>query len=296
MSRLRLLESIRNVLSSRYFTPEQIDKVIPNLGEELIRQPACLAEVVDTWNRLLGRAGTANFLDNKISEDVIPAVAKPPSNCSIDAELKVDMTYILADVEPNLLRVDPSKLVQRYEKVRGLGLTNSIAEEWLLLFNAPQGFFLQDWVHLSKKIYYIEQNVLDMLYDKKERKEMVVHPIVRAAKAVERDFDHIRIRYMFALRSGYKSLSHMYSVQTASNRPGLKELLLSDTRNYLKEFSPFCSDREYKVFSDLIRNHELDEDDADIYEDLAELNALSHSDRRQALRDGSFRRTSHDEE
>lgn len=274
MSRLKLLSTARNALASRYFNPDQIDKILPNLDEELLRQPECLNEIIDTWNVLMSSADPS-----RLSKNSTPAVARPPAS-SIMRDMDVDMTYILADVEPNLLRLDPQKLIQRHNRILGLGIARNSGENWAILLNAPCGFYLQDWVQLSKKLYYIEQNVLNFLYDKKELKEMNVHPLVKAAKCIECEFDLIRLRYLFAYRSGYKSLSHMFRVQTALTTPGLKELILSDTKSYMKKFAPFCSYDEYNSFSDLIKNYELDEDDADLITDLAELNALSHQERK----------------
>lgn len=292
---MRVLDSIRKVLATRHFNSDQIEKVIPSLGEELLRRPECLAEVVDTWNILMGR----NINDPSqmhYPTESVPALARPPKSSILDKSFDIDMTHILADVEPSLLRLDPKKLIQRHTRVKGLGLTHNLGEDWLLLFNSAQGFYLQEWVHLTKKIYYIESNVLALLYDKKELKEMTVHPLVKAAKAVELDFNVIRLRYLFAHRSGFRSLSHLFNVQTAQNRPSLKELLLSSNNSYLDIFAPYCSLEEYRCFSDLVRNYELDEDDAEIYQGLAELNALSHTFGKKALEDSSYRRASHDEE
>lgn len=285
-----MLNTARNALASRYFNSDQIDKILPNLDEELLRRPECLSEIVDTWNTIMSASGNPYMPRDK---DMTPALAKPPAN-SIMRHMDMDMTYILADVEPNLLRLDPDKLLKRHMRVMGLGIARNSGENWALLLNAPRGFYLQDWVQLSKKIYYIEENVLNFLYDKKQLKEMTVHPLLKAAKCVECEFDIIRLRYLFALRTGYKSLGHMFKVQTALTAPGLRELLLSDTKSYLRKFAPFCSYDEYNSFSDLIKNYELDEDDADVLSDLAELNALSHQERRAEYRK-RFENNSHEE-
>lgn len=269
----KALGKAKEVLAERLFSEQQIKTLLPRLHEKMIEEPKYLGEIIDKWNQMLGTAGSTNRQLAPSPRGSIPPVAKPPKTCSLAD--KVDMTNILADLEPDLLLIDPEKLFIRQERIRSLGITKTLAEEWLLLFNAPRGLYLQDWVELTKKIYYVEERVIDFLYDKKEKKAMVLHPLVKSAAVTETDFDHIRTRYLFALRSGYKSLSHLYKVQTALDKPSLTDLILADNRSYLQRFASYCSLEEYNAFSDLMKNHDLDEDDAEIFEKLAELNNLS---------------------
>lgn len=266
--RFKLLE---RVLLDRYFTEPQIGRIVPRLHKNYYQEPECLGEVIDTWNSIMN---SASF--NTMEQDCIPRVAKPPKN-SIIGNLKLDMNSILADVEPDLLLLDPKKLISRHKKIAGLNITKNMAEVWLILFNAPRGFYLQDWTELTKKIYYIEHNVIDFLYEKKEQKTMDVHPIVKSAAVTEADFDHIRTRFLFASRSGYKTLSHMFKVQTALEQPTLTDIILADNKTFLKKFAPFCSIEEYASFSNLIKECDIDEDDAYIFEKLAEVNAINHN-------------------
>lgn len=270
LNRTNLVRKIREVLAQKLFTEKQIDKVIPRLSDDYIRDPTHLIQVINTWNTLMGRS-SPSFIE--FGMDYSPPLAVPPASALL-GKIEVDMNVVLADIEPDLLLLDPEKLVSRHKKIQGLGLTKNLGEEWLLLFNAPRGFYLQDWVELSKKIYYTEHKLIDFLFDKKEQKAMDVHPIVKSAAISEIDFDHIRTRYLFALRCGYAALSHLYSVQMALDRPTLRDLVLADNRSYLDKFAPFCSEEEYNSFSNMIKNTEVDEDDAEIFERLADLNAL----------------------
>lgn len=286
----KLLQGVRAVLAERSFSDTQITKLLPRLHEQHIEQPKLLAEIIDCWNKVMGKAFTPEFmmqdLGSNISVETITPTASPPTKSLIrqqNVTRKINMTNILADIEPDLLLFSPEKLQQRHEKIIGLGLLHSLSENWLLLFNAPRGFYLQDWSELTKKIYYIDQKVLDLLYDKKEQREMQVHPIVKSAAVTEADFDHIRTRYLFAARTGYKELSHMHKVQTALTRPSIKDLILSEDVVYLERFAPFCTDEEFSCFSNLIKNHELDEDDADMFQELAELHALTHEEVKQRM-------------
>lgn len=271
-SRAHLLSKIREVLSQKFFNEHQIEKIIPRLQGEILENPEHLTEIVNTWNILMGTSGMR--LENEDPRRT-PAMSAPPSKMSVGAT-KINMNTILADVEPDLLLLDPKKLIARHNRIKGLGIAKNLNEEWLLLFNAPRGFYLQDWVELSKKIYYVEHKLIDFLFDKKEQKSMLVHPIVRCAAISEIEFDHIRTRYLFALRSGYAALSHMYSVQMALDRPGLRELVLTDNQAFLEKFAPFCSEDEYSAFSNLIKSTSIDEDDAEVFEKLADLNALRY--------------------
>lgn len=270
-SRTSLLNNVRAVLAQRWFTDAQIEKIIPRLRDEYIKEPEVLHENIDTWNIIMR---SISDIPNQPSDLLtIPPTAKPPSKTHLYSS-QVDMNTILSDVEPDLLLLCPDKLKQRHKRILGLGIVTNLAESWTVLFNAPRGYYMQDWVELTKKIYYIEHRLIDFLLDKNERKTLKIHPLVRHAASVESDFDHIRTRYLFASRCGYQSLSHMYSIQSALERPTLGDLILSSDAEFLKKFTPFCSEEEYSSFANLIKNHDQDEDDADIFEKLADLNSL----------------------
>lgn len=262
------------LLAERTFTNEQIEKVIPRLHEEIMKEPKYLAEIVDAWNILMNRTSMDKEKFDTPSFDTVPSTAKAPVSSFLGSQ-NIDMNHILADIEPDLLLLDPEKLIKRHNRIVGLGIAQNLGQLWTLLYNAPRGFYLQDWSHLSKKIYYIEHRLLDFLYEKKEQKSMLVHPLVKSAACVEADFDHIRTRYLFAMRCGYKSLSHLYDVQTALDKPSLKDIVLSDNESFLDKFAPFCTTEEYTCFANLIKNHDIDEDDADVIERLAELDAVN---------------------
>lgn len=268
------MEGVREVLASRFFTESQIKKVIPRLHEEHIKEPKYIGEIVDCWNDLMSN-GLSEFKDPELSDRYTPQVAHPPkrsfiSNCGFD------MNTVLADIEPDLLLLDPTKLLTRHRRVQGLGICNTASDLWTILYNAPRGFYLQDWIELSKKIYYIEHYLIDFLYDKKEQKSLTTHPLVKSAASVEINFDQIRTRYLFAHRSGYHTLSHLYDVQMALEKPNLGDILLADNKSYLSKFTPFCSEEEYNSFSNLIKNYDFDEDDAKLFDNLAELDSLKH--------------------
>ncbi|CAA3006400.1 Hypothetical predicted protein [Olea europaea subsp. europaea] len=270
----KVFEPIRRVLSERAFTDFQIERVLPKLHEEYRRRPEMLGEIVDTWNRIMGQSLPPSGEYLEVLE-TIPATASAPKNSPLSRQA-IDMCTMLSEVEPTLLMLDPKKLERRHNNIQGLGLTRNSAERWAILFNAPRGFYLQDWKELTRKVYYIEHKVLDLLYDKKEQREMETHPLVRSAASVEADFDHIRTRYLFASRAGFRELSHMYNVQTVTTRLSLKDLILSDDANFLEKFSPYCSDEEYSSFANLIKNHELDEEDCDVCNLLADLDSIRH--------------------
>lgn len=276
-TRSKLISRVKEVLLDRMFSENQINKLIPKLNDNYINEPHSLAQIIDTWNIIMSSSShDVRIVEQRLKTNVVPTVAKPPTKSKFASSYKdIDMTTILAEVEPSLLLFDPEKLVLRHNKVLDLRHSNNLGEHWMLLFNAPRGYYLQDWSDLTKKIYYIEHNLIDLIYDKKEVKEMEVHPITKSASIVEADFNHIRTRYLFALRSGYKSLSHLYSVQMASTRPVLNDIIMTDNATFLKKFSPFCSLEEYSAFSNLIKNNDYDADDAEIFEKLAELNSLN---------------------
>jgi hypothetical protein len=269
----KVSKCVRSVLLDRSFTDRQIETLLPRLHPEHFKQPELLAETIDAWNFCMRAKPISHELS--LTGDTIPATASPPSS-ALTAKRKINMNTILAEVEPDLLMFRPDKLVQRRNNIQGLGIINNLNQHWTVLFNAPRGFYLQDWLELTKKIYYIDSKVIDLLYDKKEQKEMECHPLVKSAATVEADFDHIRTRYLFAKRTGYRELSHLQRVQAVHNRPTLKDLILVEDAVFLERFAPFCSTEEYNSFANLIKNHDLDEDDAEICSQLAELESLRY--------------------
>lgn len=274
--RLQLINQAKSVLFERHFSERQVEKLVPRLHEELIKQPKFLAEIIDTWNTLMGSTKQDFNAESDYSNviETIRPLAIPPRKSLLGRDSNINMTHILADVEPDLLLLEPSKLIARHERIRGLGIALDTGQMWSLLFNAPRGFYLQDWTELMKKIFYMEHKVIDLLYEKKDLKVMERHPILKAAATVESDFDHIRTRYLFAFRCGYKALSHIYPVQTALTQPTLKDLILVSDAEYLRKFAPFCSEEEYSCFSNLIKNTDYDDEDAEVFSKYAELETL----------------------
>lgn len=269
-----VLDGVKRLLSERSFNEKQIQNIIPHLHEEIIKKPQYLNEILDTWNIVMSKASGPTSLNSGPNvRGFVPAIAKPSANFILD-DANIDLNYILGDIEPRLLLLDPIKLVERQAKINGLGLTHSINDHWLLLVHAPRGFYLQKWSELMKKFLYIQNNILDFLFDKKKQKEMEYHPLIRNAAVTEVDLDHIRTRYLFAQRCGYVELANMYPVRIATNEPTLKELILSDDRAYLRMFAPYCSFEEYSSFADLIKNHELEEDDVEVVNKLTDLNCI----------------------
>lgn len=273
----KLLTDVKDVLLKRMFNERQIENIIPRLHNGHFEQPSELVKIIDTWNDIMGsaRLQEESSVERNLELKRTPKVAKPPGRSLLGTHYKeVDMTTILGDVEPDLLLLDPKKLIARHNKINGLGLTQNLGEQWTLLYNAPRGFYLQDWLELSKKLYYIEHKLVSFLYDKKELREMTTHPMLKSASIVEADFDHIRTRYLFAERSGYKTLGFLYDVQTALDKPKLGDIVTSDIDYYMSKFAPYCTMEEYSAFSELIKHNDFDQDDAEVFEKLAELESI----------------------
>lgn len=264
-----MIASIRELLTERCFTPTQIETLLPKLDENFVREPAYLAEIIDTWNNVMANI----FAPALPAKGMIPSNAAPPAGSFLQ-RLDINMQRILTEVEPDLLLMHPEKLVERHTRLLDLGLCKTGHDFWTVLFNAPRGFYMQDWNDLLKKVYYIDNQIVDFLFDKKDLQDEDIHPIVRASTCIEANIDHIRARYLFASKSGYKALAHMYPIQTGLEKPRLKDLLLIDNQAYLKIFAPFCTIEEYKTFAALIKNYDYLTDDIDVYEKLSELNSL----------------------
>jgi len=273
---LIMANRLREILLSRAFTSAQVNKILPTLGRGYAGQPDLLAETIDCWNTLMA-SGHSPRQHNLYVTSSVPKVASPPSDSLLKKLYNADMNSILADVEPQLLQFEPKKLLQRHQQIAGLGLVKNMNEHWLLLFNSPRGFYLQDWEDLSKKVMYITNEILDLLYEKKEMKEMQVHPLVKSAACVELEYDHIRTRYLFAERVGFKDLAQLYDVTDSKSRLDLSSLLLSDDVTFMKKFAPYCKMEEYICFKKLVKQVGVRDDDSDLYEEMAELQSIKYN-------------------
>ena len=123
--RLKAIDTVRNILMERAFTPAQIDKVIPRLDPEHAKEPNLLADTIDCWNQMMTSAKLEVLNHDSISIKMIPKVAAQPKSSPLGG--KVNMNTILADVEPGLLGLGPKKLIQRHENIKGLGIANSVS-------------------------------------------------------------------------------------------------------------------------------------------------------------------------
>lgn len=263
-----------NVLKERFFTEPQINKILHSLKGK-IEDPRHVAETIDTWNRVMGSQSYSFYSNhnNNANVESIPPTAAPPRNSPLNHK-NININTILADIEPRLIQMHPDMVWNRKTRIDKLAFANNSNDFWQILFNAPTGFFLQEWQELAKKVFYVDRKVIPYLFDKKQRKEMITHPIVKAAAISETNFDHIRTRYLFAQRSGYKTISGLIKVKSHEEMPSIKDMILSDNMTYLRIFAPYCSFEEYSAFSNLMKNHDLDEDDAEIFEELAKVSDL----------------------
>lgn len=268
-----IYDGVRKILKERLFNERQIENILPHLQDEYIQKPDYLREIIDTWNLVMSKQAGPKGHDHRGIAGQVPAVAKPSESFPLKGT-KIDMNKILGDLEPRLLLLHPQKLIERQAKINELGVTHSINDHWLLLMHAPRGFYLQQWSELMRKFLYIQDNVLDFLFEQKKQREMTYHPLLKNAAVTEVDIDHIRTRYLFAHRCGYVPLANMYPIKIAREDPTLKELILDSDKEYLTTFAPFCSLEEYSSFANLIKNYEIDEEDIEVVNKLVELHCI----------------------
>lgn len=266
-------KDVTKVLVSRGFLANQIDILLPRLHPSLTTQPKLLGQVIDAWNNEMT---SLTVKGETFDKPFITATASAPN--SLDLGFKIDMNMILAEREPNLLNIRPDMIGVRKEKILNLGLVYNVGELWKLLYFAPAGFFLQDWTELTKKFFYVEHNILTWLYDKHERKALSCHPMVSNALVSEKSFDHIRARFLFAQRTGYKALVNNLKVELSGDLIGLRELILEDNESFIRKIAPNVTLEEYNCLVDLIKNspERESDDDAKIYEQLAELENIRY--------------------
>jgi hypothetical protein len=157
----------------------------------------------------------------------------------------------------------------RIKRLQGVGFMSGANDIWRVFVFAPRGYFLQDWVEFKRKYNYMQFRVMEWLLAGNKDKYPTPHPFVRYAKVFEQSYDHIKARFLFALKTGLSAPSITAKIGHDVKPIDLKVLLLDELHDYLKFVAPFCSEEEYLVFEQMAQDMNDEEDD--IIQELCDL-------------------------
>ena len=127
---------------------------------------------------------------------------------------------------------------------------------------------MQNWSDFLLKYNYVQYRIMDWLQDRKKNKFDQTHPLVLHPQIMERSYDEIKCRFLFALRCGYRkgNLGHLQEASVVRN------LLDTPLDVYLQKVTPGLTEEEYRVFEVVIEHLETSEDE--IFKQLSELGSV----------------------
>jgi hypothetical protein len=269
------IEKIVSMLSEYDLSEKQINSIIKRIGNYLVNENQLNAnvirETIDCWKTSVKPPKLrANQLDKIMAED-------------IDYDMTVDFNTVVSKIEPQLLLMNSNAITQRINYIKDLGITGGSRDLWRVFVYAPKAYYMQSWTDFLKKYHYLNYRVLEWLLDKKDKNNLHPHPLIRNAKVMELPFDTIRCRYLFAQRTGLKTVSVVNKLSNIENikKIDLRALMLTPIDKYLKLIAPNCTIEEYNAFETLLNEREPEEDEQ-IIEDIVELtftNRFSHSNK-----------------
>ena len=262
-------KKIVSLLREHHFNDIQIDSIFNSIGKYIIEEKdindELMRETIECWNSCLRPPQLrAKQLDKLNAED-------------IDYDMSVDFNHVISRIEPKLLLINANAILYRINNIKQLSIIGGSRDLWRVFVYAPNGYYLQSWTDFLKKYHYLNFRVLDWLLDKKDKDKLHPHPLIRNARVMQLPFDTIRCRYLFAKRTGLKTvgISNKLSKREEISKIDLKALLLTSIELYLKLIAPNCSSEEYLALEALL-NEMPTEEDEQIIEDMIELTA-SHN-------------------
>lgn len=271
------MKKIFNMLSAYDYTEKQINAIFESIGQYIVDEPKlndkAIRDCIDCWaNNMHPPKLKPNQLDKFNLED-------------IDYHMAIDLNTVLSEIEPKLLLMTPESIETRTGKIMDLGIILSSKDLWRIFVYAPRGYYLQNWNDLLKKYYYLNFIVLEWLFDKKQKENLYLHPLVRNSKILELDFGHIKGRYLFARRTGFKTVSIVNTLKSVSNekKVDLSDLMLTSVDEYLQLIAPKCTDEEYRVFEQIV-NEKEDDDEEKTIDELIEVDQLQHTKSKDTIK------------
>ena len=244
---------------------KQIDSILKTIGNYIIEEKdldhKVMKDTIECWQYYLNPPKLrANQLDKLNPED-------------IDFDMSVDLNYVISGIEPKLLLINANAIEFRINYIKDLPIIGGSRDLWRVFVYAPNGYYLQSWTDFLKKYHYISYRIIEWLLDKKDKNRLHPHPLIRNAKVMELPFDTIRSRYLFAKRTGLKTISNnKFTTIEDTSKIDLKTLLLAPIETYLKQIAPNCSIEEYIALENILTEMPAEEEEQ-IIEDMVELTA-----------------------
>ncbi|XP_054161540.1 uncharacterized protein LOC128959573 [Oppia nitens] len=258
------IQSVVSLLNQYNFNDHQIDAIIQSIGKYIAEDKqlnhVVIKDTIDCWrSKLRPPTLRTNQLDKVNAED-------------IDFDMSVDFNHVVSKIEPKLLLMNANAIDFRYDNLLNIGIMGGNRDMWRVFVYAPNGYYLQDWTEFLKKFHYLNHQILVWLLDKKDVNNLHPHPIVRNSKVMELSFEEIKTRYLFAYRTGLKSVTtnKLLTNIKESNKVDLRALMLTPIEKFLKIIAPNCTPEEYFALQTLISENPIEEDEQ-IIEDVVEL-------------------------
>lgn len=247
-----------DALIRRHFKMKQIGNILTHLEWNTERKLGDLSSVlqsIDYWSN--------SIAPPKLHDDELAEIGKKFNFRT------VDVNYVLSQVEPDLLLIKPEAMNERLQRLKTIGFLSGKSDLWRVFVFAPRGYFLQDWGEFQRKYHYMQHRVIEWLHQKKRDKYQSPHPFVKHARVFEMPYEHIKTRFLFAVRTGLQAPSISAKLDNKVEEIDLGRLMLADLADYLAFVAPYCTDEEYLVFEQMVTDVE-DEDD-EVINELCEL-------------------------
>ena len=121
-------------------------------------------------------------------------------------------------------------------------------------------FFLQEWPDVILKAYYLHNRVVDWILNKKPH-NLYPHPIIRNPVVMEKSYDEIKTRFMFAVKSGYRSKALYQELSKATPYDIFNDLVATDLDLYMATVAKGLTQEEFLVYKEMLRLQDQEEDE-----------------------------------
>ena len=209
-------------------------------------------------------------------------VEKP--RLSENQEELIDHLHVLSITEPSLLFIDSVEMKKRVNLVQHSGFCDSKSDVANLFIKAPRGregrrilffcfnliaclaLFLQQWPDVILKAYYLHNRVVDWILNKKPC-NLYPHPIVKYPTVLAKPYDEIKTRYLFAVRSGYKSKALYQELTKSTPYDTFRDLMVISMDRYMETVAKGLTQEEFLVYKEMLRLQDQEEDQ--MFKDLS---------------------------
>lgn len=116
------------------------------------------------------------------------------------------------------------------------------------------------------KAYYIHNRVVDWILNKKPC-NLYPHPIVKYPTVLSKPYDEIKTRFLFAVKSGYKSKALYQDLSRMTPYDIFRDLMVTSMDRYMDTVAKGLTQEEFLVYKEMIRMQDQEEDK--LFKDLS---------------------------